>query len=184
MWHYTCSYDTSDADVYYRDENEGSILALEDESAVAAASANPENDSAQVDTVSSSACPVCGISMAGASDNDASVHVNNCLDGRPTSLPQNVTSPEKPAMSNAVQATQSGDQTGAASPGPAKQYRKPLVRPAKPGQENPFNIAKPSASANVSAFSKLMSGHAEDAAWQAETSGQGCRLAPAEHTCR
>ncbi|KAF2146433.1 uncharacterized protein K452DRAFT_282605 [Aplosporella prunicola CBS 121167] len=95
-------------------------------------------------------CPICNANLDGISEKDASVHVNNCLDGNPTPLPTN----------NAAEATT------ASSP-----HR--FQRPPKPAQKNPFTVGE---SSTGSAFTKLMSGHAEDAAW--------ANAAAAEHAAR
>lgn len=100
---------------------------------------------------SAAACPICEASLAGVSDQEASVHVNNCLDGNPTplSIPQPETKSEP-------------DDSSASKPAPSTKFKRP-ARPARPGQENPFRFGQPEG--NSSAFSKLMSGHAEDTAW-------------------
>lgn len=98
-------------------------------------------------------CPICNISLAKASEQDAGVHVNNCLDGKPTPLPlpkdqqslSEATKPENSVTSN------------------AHQFRKPNRAP-KPGQADPFASGM-TATNGGSAFNKLMSGHAESAAW-------------------
>ena len=93
-------------------------------------------------------CPICGVSFAGISDQDASVHVNNCLDGNPSPLPTPMADIKKELEEGrAIQLQKVGR----------------FPRPAKPGQENPFNLAVGQGSS--SAFSKLMSGHNEEAAW-------------------
>jgi len=92
-------------------------------------------------------CPICANSLPGLSEQDVSVHVNACLDGNPLPLPDVKTEQEnKPTVTNN-----------------AKAFKRP-EKPAKPGQANPFQLSKPSAQPG-SAFSKLMAGHAEDAAW-------------------
>ncbi|KAK4971150.1 DNA cross-link repair protein PSO2/SNM1 [Elasticomyces elasticus] len=96
-------------------------------------------------------CPICNASFEGVSDADASVHVNHCLDGNPTPLPK------REASSTLTPAVKSEGEKS------ASRFRRP-VRPAKPGQENPFTLGTPNPNGG-SAFSKLMSGHAEDAAW-------------------
>lgn len=108
-------------------------------------------------------CPICSASFEGVSDQEASIHVNHCLDGNPTPLaPKQVVVKTEPASTSEV------DQ----APGP--KFRR-LVRPAKPGQENPFTLGQ--ANGTSSAFGKLMSGHAEDEAWAlaaaAEQSSRG-----------
>lgn len=104
-------------------------------------------------------CPICDTSLEGTSDQDASVHVNNCLDGKPTPLPSANNS--KP---NDAPAVVDG----------AKRFQRP-PKPAKPGQANPFVLGTAEGSSS-SAFTKLMSSHAEDAAWAS--------AAAAEHASR
>ncbi|KAF2836330.1 DRMBL-domain-containing protein [Patellaria atrata CBS 101060] len=113
-------------------------------------------------------CPICGSSLNDISDQEASVHVNNCLDGNPSPLPER-TFTEKGHI-------------GVKSDN-GRQFQKP-VRPAKPGQENPFTLDSSTAQSK-SAFSKLMSGHAEDAAWAtAAASENASRGKPAyKRTC-
>ena len=101
-----------------------------------------ENDTQDVPS-----CPICGNNLPGLSEQDVSVHVNACLDGNPLPLPTMKTEPES--------------KSDAASS--ATIFKRP-EKPAKPGQANPFQFAKPSTQPS-SAFSKLMAGHAEDAAW-------------------
>lgn len=113
----------------------------------------------------SPSCPICNISLGGASDQDAGIHVNNCLDGNPTPLPTK----NKTIISTS---------DSAEPPKPADRFRK-VPRAPKPGQANPFELGQKSASGG-SAFSKLMSGHAEDAAWaDAAASEQASRGKPA-----
>lgn len=109
-------------------------------------------------------CPICSAALDGVSEQDASAHVNNCLDGNPTPLPE-----KKPTLS--------------VSDGAARFKRPP--RPPKPGQDNPFILGESSISAGGSAFSKLMSGHAEDAAWVAASAAENAaRGKPAyQRTC-
>ena len=97
-------------------------------------------------------CPICASSLAGISANEATVHVNACLDGHPTPLPApakvDEQSPGNPAEVD------------------GSELSKRFARAAqpRPGQANPFALG-PAAEAAGSAFAKLMSGHAEDAAW-------------------
>ena len=117
-------------------------------------------------------CPICSASLAGVSEQDAGIHVNNCLDGNPTPLP----APKKPMLPVT-------DVKLERCTSPA-QYKRP-VRPAKPGQQNPFMFGEQKPSGDGSAFSKLMSGHAEDAAWaEAAASENASRGKPAyTRTC-
>lgn len=108
-------------------------------------------------------CPICDGSLAGITADEATRHVNACLDGNPIPLPQ-----PKP--------TKKGDAARTPTLGPPE-INKRFARAAVPraGQANPFQIGvtenKP-----TSAFTKLMSGHAEDAAWAG--------AAAAEHSAR
>ncbi|OJD33808.1 dna repair metallo-beta-lactamase [Diplodia corticola] len=93
-------------------------------------------------------CPICSLSLEGASDQDASIHVNNCLDGNPTALPSTKESADgrpPPAVHG------------------AQRFQRP-AKPAKPGQATPFSLGA-AEGGSTSAFAKLMSGHAEDSAW-------------------
>jgi DNA cross-link repair 1A protein len=129
-------------------------------------SADPEGvkDSGTSDIPS---CPICSASLPGMVEQEISAHVNACLDGNPLPIPQ---TPEPKRES---------------TPGTAnhKMFKRP-PRPAKPGQENPFNVGDGS-TAPKSAFSKLMSGHAEDAAWATAAAAENAaRGKPAyQRTC-
>ncbi|KAK6395023.1 hypothetical protein LTR65_001212 [Meristemomyces frigidus] len=107
-------------------------------------------------------CPICSISLGGVSEQDAGVHVNNCLDGNPSPLPER-TKPPSPASAIKSEHTAS-----------ASQYKRP-VREPRPGQASPFTFGQPTMNGG-SAFNKMMSGHAEDAAW--------AEAAAAEHASR
>ena len=116
---------------------------------------------------SSASCPICSASLTGISDSDAQLHVNHCLDGNPIPLPKSrQTQPSK----------------GETNLTPNRFQR--AVRPAKPGQANPFNLGS-SKGTPSSAFSKLMSSHAEDTAWAtAAAEEQSARGKPAyQRTC-
>ncbi|GFP52421.1 DNA cross-link repair protein pso2/snm1 [Trichoderma asperellum] len=113
-------------------------------------------------------CPICSGSLLGISADEASRHVNSCLDGNAIPLPtkDNIVTNETPE----VEAAELG-----------KRFARAAV--PRPGQANPLEMNtenKPK-----SAFSKLMSGNAEDSAWAtaaaAETASRG---RPAyERTC-
>lgn len=106
-------------------------------------------------------CPCCNASFAGVSDQEASVHVNHCLDGNPTPLPTTSTqTTPKPRVPTKKESTPTSDPKPPTFRGPD--------RPAKPGQQNPFQLTtpnKPMASSSSSAFSTLMSSHSEETAW-------------------
>lgn len=119
-------------------------------------------------------CPVCNGSLAGASPDEITRHVNSCLDGNPTPLP---------ALSEAT-----FDALAEIAPEPhAVPAPEPRAEPAtpshvalkaaipRPGQRNPLSINADTQGS--SAFSKLMSGNAESSAWAdaaaAETASRG-----------
>ena len=114
-------------------------------------------------------CPICDASLNGVTSEDATRHVNGCSDGNPVPLPK----PVKPEPTEAK-----------FLPPEAKNRFARKAAIARPGQANPFQLGSADA-APSSAFSKLMSGHAEDAAWaSAAASEQASRGKPAyQRTC-
>ncbi|KAK8089155.1 hypothetical protein PG997_004116 [Apiospora hydei] len=106
-------------------------------------------------------CPLCNASLAGFSVEHASVHVNACLDGNPLPPPK---PPAKPPPEPNVQSSDL-----------SKRFSRAAV--PRPGQANPIELGSKSASKSTSAFSKLMSTHAEDEAWASaaatETASRG-----------
>ncbi|KAF2481112.1 DNA repair metallo-beta-lactamase-domain-containing protein [Neohortaea acidophila] len=152
------------------DDNEG------DDGAFRPADASFANVSDQAGSSDNGpACPICSISLKGINEQDAGVHVNNCLDGNPTPLPE----PKIPQPPPPVEAT-TKPEAGIAHP---NQFRKPNRAP-KPGQASPFTFGQQAGSGG-SAFNKLMSGHAEDAAWaEAAASEHASRGKPSyQRTC-
>lgn len=121
-------------------------------------------------------CPICSINLAGVSEQDAGVHVNHCLDGKPSPLPE-----RKPSSSK--QEFLLTSDVRYFSVASASQYKR-AVRAPKPGQTNPFAFGDSNAGGD-SAFTKLMSGHAEDAAWaEAAASEHASRGKPSyQRTC-
>ncbi|CAF9921377.1 MAG: hypothetical protein HETSPECPRED_004512 [Heterodermia speciosa] len=109
-------------------------------------------------------CPICSASLAGISDQQVSLHVNGCLDGKPIPLPN-------PTLSVKVEPKPAESKEKIA---PYKRFQRAAI--ARPGQENPFSLTSTPGTSS-SAFSTLMSGHAEDAAWAnaaaAETASRG-----------
>ncbi|CAD0089822.1 unnamed protein product [Aureobasidium vineae] len=99
-----------------------------------------QDDSFEISDADASTCPICSVSLAGVAEADAGVHVNNCLDGNPTPLPEKKEKPKPATISSA-------------------HFKKP-VRPAKPAQSQPLGN-----DASSSAFSKLMTSRSEDMAW-------------------
>ncbi|RGP70441.1 DNA cross-link repair pso2 snm1 [Fusarium sporotrichioides] len=121
-------------------------------------------------------CPICNGSLAGISVDEATRHVNSCLDGHPIPLPKEKVSPEKtsPAKSTPIHEVESTELS--------TRFARAAV--PRPGQANPLEI-KNSDSAPKTAFSKLMSNNAEDSAWQeaaaAENASRGKQAY--ERTC-
>ncbi|KAF7186939.1 DNA cross-link repair 1A protein [Pseudocercospora fuligena] len=120
------------------------------------------------------ACPICSINLGGVSEQDAGIHVNNCLDGNPTPLPEKKPTSKPRSLPIALKSENSTS---------AKQYRP--VRAPKAGQANPFDFGEASGSNGKSAFGKLMSGHTEEAAWaEAAASEHAARGKPSyQRTC-
>ncbi|KAK5990496.1 DNA cross-link repair protein pso2/snm1 [Cladobotryum mycophilum] len=114
-------------------------------------------------------CPICNGSLVGISTNDATRHVNGCLDGNPIPIP---TTDSKEAKD--IPEVE------------AEEISKRFARAAvpRPGQANPFDIDTKKVD-TVSAFSKLMSGNAEDSAWNTAAAAENAsRGRPAyERTC-
>ncbi|KAL9111987.1 MAG: hypothetical protein Q9227_003607 [Pyrenula ochraceoflavens] len=101
-------------------------------------------------------CPICNTSLDGLSESEASTHVNGCLDGKPVPLPLKKKSSPTPLKP---------------PPKPtngAKRFQRAAI--ARPAQENPDSLS--SDGKGKSAFSRLMAGHAEDAAWAAAAANE------------
>ncbi|KAI1345231.1 DRMBL-domain-containing protein [Xylariaceae sp. FL0016] len=113
-------------------------------------------------------CPLCNASLEGLAPDQSNIHVNACLDGNPIPLPKKP-SPPPEIMVNLPQIS--------------TRFAKAAV--PRPGQDNPIDLGSSSASKPTSAFSKLMSGHAEDAAWaSAAATEHASRGKPAyQRTC-
>ena len=137
-----------------------------------------------------SCCPICSASLAGKTPDQATVHVNACLDG---GAPATTTAagpgpPGKAATSPTTPLVETATTTSTIT-----SFSKRFMRTAqpRPGQANPIGLhtggqrGQTTGPAAGSAFTKLMLGHAEDAAWAtaaaAETASRG---KPAyERTC-
>ncbi|KAI4175280.1 MAG: hypothetical protein LQ343_001816 [Gyalolechia ehrenbergii] len=102
------------------------------------------------EAASSGSCPICGGGFGNVSEQVASKHVNDCLDGKaqPLFASKPPTTEPAPAVKSEIPSL--------------KRFQRAAI--ARPAQENPFNFAA-TGPGGSSAFSKLMSGHAEDAAW-------------------
>jgi DNA cross-link repair 1A protein len=121
-------------------------------------------------------CPICNGNMSDLTEAQASSHVNACLDGTAASLP-------KLMGTRIVQNEDEPLQERSMTPLPGNHFIRRAAVP-RPAQANPFESAKEGKSGK-SAFTKLMSGHAEDAAWaEAATNENKSRGRPAyERTC-
>ncbi|KAM0283631.1 hypothetical protein ACHAQH_002409 [Verticillium albo-atrum] len=109
-------------------------------------------------------CPICDGSLAGVSTDDATRHVNACLDGNPIPLPE-----PKGACEPVRQPKRDDSESSNAmvdAPELGKRFRRAAI-PRAP-QANPFDFVEgetAGAMGKSSAFTQLMSGHAESAAW-------------------
>lgn len=121
-------------------------------------------------------CPICSGSLAGVTAAEATAHVNSCLDGNPIPIPA-----AKPAT---IQKEDERDEVD------GRELSKRFARAAvpRPAQANPIMLGEGSETGKTtsnSAFAKLMSGKAEDAAWAAaaaaETASRG--KAAYQRTC-
>ncbi|KAK5691507.1 DNA cross-link repair protein PSO2/SNM1 [Elasticomyces elasticus] len=144
---------------------------------------------AETETEGGPSCPICSISLAGVGEVDAGTHVNNCLDGNPTPLPSSSVIKKEDAVTikseGSTAAKPAWPINGSNSTAGGNQFKRP-VRAPKPGQTDPFESTKSgSSNGTASAFGKLMSGHAEDAAWaEAAAAEHKSRGKPAyERTC-
>jgi len=122
------------------------------------------------DTIMEECCPICSGSLAGTTADEATAHVNSCLDGNPTPLPARNPPSAPPEKTEKVK------DNNIAAPEVGKRFAKAAV--PRPGQANPFSLASSSTNNTTtnpgsgSAFSKLMSSHAEDAAWATAASAE------------
>ena len=160
----------------WMEEQAAMEMGLEEDDALGESPNGIKQEVTEVDTVSphqateAASCPICGVAMIGITDQEASKHVNDCLDGKPTPLPTPAKADPSPSVKK---------ENGASS---HKRFQRAAI--ARPGQENPFGLTQ-NANKSFSAFSTLMSGHAEDAAWAtAAASEAASRGKPAyQRTC-
>lgn len=117
------------------------------------------------------ACPLCSASLEGLKEVEATRHVNACLDGNPI--------PVVPSIAKAESFT-----TTLMPENASKRFARRAAQP-RPGQANPFDLEGNDRTEASSAFSKLMSGHAEDAAWATAAAAENAaRGKPAyQRTC-
>jgi DNA cross-link repair 1A protein len=127
------------------------------------------------------ACPICSANLGGITPDQATRHVNGCLDGNPIPLPPPVEAPTKAPAKDPVK-TEPSEVKHMPLGAHNRFARKAAI--ARPGQANPFDLGD-SSSGPSTAFSKLMSGKAEDAAWaSAAAAEQASRGKPAyQRTC-
>jgi len=92
-------------------------------------------------------CPICNACLLGLSEREVSAHANACLDGDVQPLPHTKT-----------------QEQNLSSFGTHSNIFKSPERPARHNQQSLVMLGENSATSK-SAFSKLMSGHAEDTAW-------------------
>ncbi|KAK5049964.1 hypothetical protein LTR84_004083 [Exophiala bonariae] len=103
-------------------------------------------------------CPICSGNMKGLSEAQASSHVNACLDGTAPALPQ------APSTEGGGSSILPKEMDGHMP----KRFQRAAI--ARPAQSNPFAVKQ--GSKGGSAFTRLMSGHAEDAAWAAAATNE------------
>ncbi|PWY89076.1 p450-domain-containing protein [Aspergillus heteromorphus CBS 117.55] len=96
-------------------------------------------------------CPICQTVLAGLTDTDVSVHVNDCLDGKPMRLSKSEPPEKEPEKE------------------PTGLTRADRAAVARPAQRDPYASG---VAGTRSAFSKLMSGNAEDTAWAAAAANE------------
>jgi DNA cross-link repair 1A protein len=113
-------------------------------------------------------CPICEGKLDGLTNDQTSKHVNACLDGNPIPIPT-------------IMKVDAG-KTKMMPPGAGSRFSRAAI--ARPGQASPFEFGSTDV-APSSAFSKLMSSHAEDVAWaNAAAAEQAARGKPAyQRTC-
>ncbi|KAH6638430.1 DNA repair metallo-beta-lactamase-domain-containing protein [Boeremia exigua] len=130
---------------------------------------NDDDSTDEATDATTPTCPLCNSSLAGLSEQESSVHVNACLDGKPIPLPSTPRS-ERDSIPTPMTT--------------AKAFKRP-VRPPREAQANPFQLGAKKEGGSTSAFSKLMAGHAEDAAWAtAAAANNAARGKPSfERTC-
>ncbi|KAG6112043.1 hypothetical protein E4U14_002212 [Claviceps sp. LM454 group G7] len=137
------------------------------------------DDSFQDDSAAAECCPICNGSLKNVSLNQATLHVNACLDGNPIPLKTDTAhkTPTPPPPVEEVEAVEM-----------SKRFARAAV--PRPGQANPFDLDhddddESGKNSSKSAFSKLMSSKAEDSAWAiASASENASRGRPAyERTC-
>ena len=125
-------------------------------------------------SIGSTSCPICSGNITELSDQQVSIHVNDCIDGKAQPLP------EQQQAKVAIPAPQTVKPE--IEPAGYKRFQRAAI--ARPGQDNPFNLNATTGTTST-AFGKLMSGNAEDNAWAtAAASEAASRGKPAyQRTC-
>ena len=122
----------------------------------------------------SASCPICGGNATGLSEQQVSIHVNDCIDGKAKPLSSHQLSMRSTHTAKTIKVENE-------APGHKRFHRAAIARP---GQDSPFDLTTAPGTSG-SAFSKLMSGNAEDNAWAtAAASENASRGKPAyQRTC-
>ncbi|KAJ5085089.1 DNA cross-link repair protein pso2/snm1 [Penicillium argentinense] len=105
-------------------------------------------------------CPVCQKALGGLNETQVSIHVNDCLDGKPTSMSPAVSLQPNPIPTIPTPAPVDPNKSM------TRMEKAAIDRPA---QRDPYSQNTSSAR---SAFSKMMAGNAEDTAWAAAASSE------------
>ncbi|KAL3418656.1 DNA repair protein pso2 [Phlyctema vagabunda] len=113
-------------------------------------------------------CPICEANLGNITSDQASRHVNACLDGKPIPIPMPVKEEESQLKLMPVSAK--------------NRFSKAAI--ARPGQQNPFELGS-TATAPATVFSKLMSSKVEDAAWASAAAAENASRGKAayQRTC-
>jgi DNA cross-link repair 1A protein len=129
-------------------------ISLEREKEGLAVIKNEDDETAESSKSSRPFCPICSKDLAGVSEEGLSVHVNECLDrGGESEIKK-----DDELKVNKEEVT-------------LKIRSAPVFRSARPGQKDPSTVSS-SLKKTTSAFSKIMSSHAEDAAWATAASAE------------
>ncbi|PYH78806.1 putative DNA repair protein Pso2/Snm1 [Aspergillus uvarum CBS 121591] len=116
-------------------------------------------------------CPICQTSLTGLNEADVSVHVNDCLDGKPSTIQPRSDSTGKFEPGIKSEPEIDPDPEIKLEPEPPSKALARLDRAAiaRPAQRDPYTSG---GTAARSAFSKLMAGNAEDSAWAAAAANE------------
>ncbi|KAJ5999688.1 DNA repair metallo-beta-lactamase [Penicillium waksmanii] len=118
------------------------------------------------DESNSVSCPICQTALVGHSESEITVHVNDCLDGKPSLATSPPKSPRKPL--SPIPAPPQLPRNTIESDSLKRSERAAIARPA---QRDPYP-QNASSGGSASAFSKMMAGNAEDSAWATASSNE------------